>query len=93
MPFLKFLILEEELIGLEIEHIVDNKINKIDDISSNIKKKHKEIKTDDNIKQLELDKTIKIEEEKTKQLELEHKTLQLKLELLKFSKNNFLEKI
>jgi hypothetical protein len=26
------LILEEELIGLEIEHIVDNKINKIDDI-------------------------------------------------------------
>jgi hypothetical protein len=37
-PFVKFLyninnvILEEELIGLEIEHIVDNKINKIDDI-------------------------------------------------------------
>jgi len=56
---------------------LDNVIKKIDDFSLDV-----------NNKILDNNNQLKIEEEKTKQLELEYKTIQLKLELYKLSSIN-----
>jgi len=86
---------------IEFFEIDDNNLNdiikKIDNLSFNINKDIDNDINDDNLdktikieehktKQLEINK--KIEEDKTKQLEIEYKILQLKLELINISNNN-----
>ena len=56
------------------------------ELNANIKiEQEKTTQEQEKTKQIEINVNIKIEQEKTKQLELEYKTMQLKLELYKLS--------